>query len=75
MALLTWLFSVHIVEGSKLKIVMLILWWTLIDQLELNLLTWRNEIEKLLKTKVDLVSRNGVRHQYFEQIEQDLNYV
>ncbi|MBL0052584.1 MAG: nucleotidyltransferase family protein [Bacteroidetes bacterium] len=34
-----------------------------------------NEIEKLLKTKVDLVSRNGVRHQYFEQIEQDLSYV
>ena len=34
-----------------------------------------NELEKLLNTKVDLVSKNGIRPQYFKQIEQDLNYV
>lgn len=34
-----------------------------------------NELEKLLKIKVDLVSKNGVRPQYLKQIEQDLNYV
>ena len=34
-----------------------------------------NEIEKLLKTKVDLVSRNGIRPEYFKQIEIDLSYV
>lgn len=31
-----------------------------------------NELEKLLKAKVDLVSKNGVRPQYLKQIEQDL---
>ncbi len=34
-----------------------------------------NELEKLLKTKVDLVSKNGVRPQYLKEIENDLNYV
>jgi predicted nucleotidyltransferase len=34
-----------------------------------------NELEKLLKAKVDLVSKNGVRPQYLKQIEQDLSYV
>ncbi|MBL0049266.1 MAG: nucleotidyltransferase family protein [Bacteroidetes bacterium] len=34
-----------------------------------------NELEKLLKTRVDLVSKNGVRPQYLKQIEPDLNYV
>jgi predicted nucleotidyltransferase len=34
-----------------------------------------NELEKLLKAKVDLVSKNGVRPQYLQQIEQDLSYV
>jgi predicted nucleotidyltransferase len=34
-----------------------------------------NELEKLLKTKVDLVSKNGVRPQYLKAIENDLNYV
>ena len=34
-----------------------------------------NELEKLLKIKVDLVSKNGVKPQYFKHIEQDLNYV
>lgn len=34
-----------------------------------------NELEKLLKIKVDLVSKNGVKPQYLKHIEQDLNYV
>jgi uncharacterized protein len=34
-----------------------------------------NELEKLLKIKVDLVSKKGVRPQYLKQIEQELNYV
>lgn len=34
-----------------------------------------NELESLLKLKVDLVSKNGIRPQYFKQIEQDLSYV
>lgn len=34
-----------------------------------------NELETLLKQKVDLVSKNGIRPQYFKQIEQDLNYI
>lgn len=34
-----------------------------------------NELERLLKTKVDLVSKNGIRPQYFKQIEQELSYV
>lgn len=34
-----------------------------------------NELEKLLKVKVDLVSRKGVRPQYLKQIEQELDYV
>jgi predicted nucleotidyltransferase len=34
-----------------------------------------NELERLLKIKVDLVSRKGVRPQYLKQIEQELDYV
>ncbi|MDP2413019.1 nucleotidyltransferase family protein [Daejeonella sp.] len=34
-----------------------------------------NELEKLLKVKVDLVSRKGIRPQYLKQIEQELDYV
>ena len=34
-----------------------------------------NELENLLKLKVDLVSKNGVKPHYLKQIEQDLNYV
>jgi uncharacterized protein len=34
-----------------------------------------NELEKLLKAKVDLVSKNGIKPQYFKEIEQDLSYV
>jgi len=34
-----------------------------------------DELEGLLKIKVDLVSKNGVRPDYFKQIERELNYV
>jgi predicted nucleotidyltransferase len=33
------------------------------------------ELEKILKAKVDLVSKNGIKPQYLKQIEQDLSYV
>lgn len=34
-----------------------------------------DELENILKLKVDLVSKNGLKPQYFEVIEKDLNYV
>ena len=34
-----------------------------------------DELEKILKHKVDLVSRNGIRPKYFNVIEPDLIYV
>lgn len=34
-----------------------------------------DELEKILKIKVDLVSKNGIKPQYLKQIEQDLSYV
>jgi hypothetical protein len=33
------------------------------------------ELEKILDRKVDLVSRNGVKQKYFEEIKKDLIYV
>jgi predicted nucleotidyltransferase len=34
-----------------------------------------DELESLLRVKVDLVSKNGVKPDYFKQIETELNYV
>ena len=34
-----------------------------------------DELENMLKLKVDLASKNGLKPQYFETIEKDLNYV
>ena len=34
-----------------------------------------DELEQLLQTKVDLVSRNGIKPKYFSVIEPDLIYV
>ncbi|MCU0442126.1 MAG: nucleotidyltransferase family protein [Bacteroidia bacterium] len=34
-----------------------------------------NELESLLRIKVDLVSKNGVKPEYYKQIETELNYV
>lgn len=34
-----------------------------------------NELENLLHRRVDLVSKNGIRPDYFKQIERELNYV
>jgi predicted nucleotidyltransferase len=33
------------------------------------------ELEAILETRVDLVSRNAIKPQYFEQIKNDLQYV
>ena len=33
------------------------------------------ELEKMLNRKVDLVSKNGVKPKYFEEIQKDLIYV
>lgn len=33
------------------------------------------ELEKILNRKVDLVSRNGIKPKYFEEIKTDLIYV
>lgn len=33
------------------------------------------ELEKILKRKVDLVSKNGIKKSYFHEIEPDLIYV
>jgi predicted nucleotidyltransferase len=33
------------------------------------------ELEKILDRKVDLVSKNGVKPKYFEEIQKDLIYV
>jgi uncharacterized protein len=34
-----------------------------------------DELERLLRIKVDLVSKNGVKPDYYKQIETELNYV
>lgn len=34
-----------------------------------------DELEQLLNTKIDLVSRNGIKPKYFEKIKNDLVYV
>lgn len=33
------------------------------------------ELEKILNRKVDLVSRNGIKEKYFDEIKTDLMYV
>ena len=34
-----------------------------------------DELEKILKRKVDLVSKNGIKPKYYEEIQKDLIYV
>jgi uncharacterized protein len=34
-----------------------------------------NELEKILNRKVDLVSKNGVKPKYYQEIQKDLIYV
>ncbi len=34
-----------------------------------------DELEEILETKVDLVSKNGVKPRYFQHIETELKYV
>jgi predicted nucleotidyltransferase len=33
------------------------------------------ELEKILNRKVDLVSRNGIKEKYFNELKEDLIYV
>ncbi|HVA98635.1 MAG TPA: nucleotidyltransferase family protein [Bacteroidia bacterium] len=44
-------------------------------QIGIEFIDLANELEKLLKIKVDLVSKNGVKPQYLKHIEEDLSYV
>ena len=34
-----------------------------------------DDLERFLNQKVDLISKNGIKHKYFESIQQDLIYV
>ena len=34
-----------------------------------------DELEKILKRKIDLVSKNGVKPKYYQEIQKDLIYV
>jgi predicted nucleotidyltransferase len=34
-----------------------------------------NELEKLLKRKVDLVSKDGIKPKYFQEIQSEIRYV
>lgn len=45
------------------------------DKIGLQFMDLANELEKLVETKVDLVSKKGVKKQYLESIEEDLIYV
>lgn len=45
------------------------------DRIGIRFIDLAEEIESLLGTKVDLISRNAVKPEYFKSIESDLKYV
>lgn len=45
------------------------------DRIGIRFIDLAEEIETLLETKVDLISRNAVKPRYFKSIESDLKYV
>jgi predicted nucleotidyltransferase len=45
------------------------------DKVGLKFFEFANDLERLLGTKVDLVSKKGIKKKYFKQIEPDLIYV
>ncbi len=45
------------------------------DKIGIRFIDLANEIEDLIGTKVDLVSKNGVKKKYFDSIKPDLQYV
>jgi predicted nucleotidyltransferase len=45
------------------------------DQIGIRFIDLADEIEKILNTKVDLVSRRGIKEPYFDAIKSDLIYV
>jgi len=44
-------------------------------QMGIEFIDLADELETILKRKVDLVSRNGIKPKYFEEIKKDLIYV
>jgi uncharacterized protein len=44
-------------------------------QMGIEFIDLADELEAILKRKVDLVSRNGIKPKYFEEIKKDLIYV
>ena len=44
-------------------------------QMGIEFIDLAEELEKLLKRPVDLVSRNGIKPKYFKEIQKDLVYV
>ena len=44
-------------------------------QMGIEFIDLADELEAILKRKVDLVSRNGIKPKYFEEISKDLIYV
>lgn len=42
------------------------------DRVGMEFISLGDELEELLGQRVDLVSRNGIKARYFEQIERDL---
>lgn len=44
-------------------------------QMGIEFIDLADELERILKRKVDLVSRNGIKAKYFEEIKKDLIYV
>ena len=45
------------------------------DKIGIRFIDLADEIERLLGIKVDLVSRNGIKDKYFQEIKSDLKYV
>ena len=45
------------------------------QQLGIDFIDLADELEKILNCKVDLVSKNGVKPKYLEEIKKDLIYV
>lgn len=45
------------------------------DQIGIQFIDLAEEIESLVGSKIDLVSRKGLKDKYFQSIEQDLIYV
>ena len=45
------------------------------DKIGIRFIDLADELESLIATKVDLVSRNGIKQKYYQAISKDLVYV